>query len=124
MPGAGPVEAALLRSAEQEYLALAIFLTDRLFKVHANDDSAPAIHLSSLIESEVKRRIFACPGLVSDLANPGRQTLGVLPYPQRSDDRTVTGCGSAPVPPRSGTTSRTWTTQSGSLASTIASAKC
>ncbi len=76
----------LLGPAEQESLALAIFLTDQLFKVRANDYSAPAIHLSSVIEIEVKRRIFTCPGLVGELANPRRQTLGVLPYLQRSDD--------------------------------------
>lgn len=76
----------LLGPAEQESLALAIFLTDQLFKVRANDYSAPAIHLSSVIEIEVKRRIFACPGIAGDLANPRRQTLGVLPYLQRSDD--------------------------------------
>lgn len=76
----------LLGAAEQESLALAIFLTDQLFKVRASDYSAPAIHLSSVLESEVKRRIFACPGLVGNLANPRRQTLGVLPYLRRSDD--------------------------------------
>ncbi len=76
----------LLGPAEQESLALAIFLTDQLFKVRASDYSAPAIHLSSVIEIEVKRRIFTCPGLVGELANPRRQTLGVLPYLQRSDD--------------------------------------
>lgn len=76
----------LLGPAEQESLALALFLTDQLFKVRANDYSAPAIHLSSVIEIEVKRRIFGCPGIVGELASPRRQTLGVLPYLRRSDD--------------------------------------
>ena len=76
----------MLGPVEQESLALAIFLTDQLFRVRANDYSAPAIHLSSVIEIEMKRRVFACPGLIGDLTNPKRQTLGVLPYLRRSDD--------------------------------------
>lgn len=76
----------LLGPNEQDSLALAIFLTDQLFKIRANDYSAPAIHLSSVVEIEVKRRIFACPDLAGDLASPKRQTLGVLPYLRRSDD--------------------------------------
>jgi hypothetical protein len=69
----------LLGPAEQESLALAIFLTDQLFRVRASDYSAPAIHLSSVIEIDVKRRIFACPGLEGDAAHPKKQTLGTLP---------------------------------------------
>lgn len=75
-----------LQPPEQESLALAIFLADQLFKARANDYSAPAIHLSSVIEIEVKRRVFACPDLAGDLANPKRQTLGVLPFLKRAND--------------------------------------
>ncbi|RRR65675.1 MAG: hypothetical protein EI684_22505 [Candidatus Viridilinea halotolerans] len=78
---------AQLGVAEQESLALAIFLTDQLFNIRANDYSAPAIHLASVVEIEVKRRIFACPDLVGTLASPKRQTLGVLAYLRRSDDQ-------------------------------------
>lgn len=75
-----------LGPTEQESLVLAVFLTDQLFKVRANDYSAPAIHLSSVIEVEVKRRVFACPDIQGELANPKKQTLGALPYLKRSDD--------------------------------------
>ncbi|HMO58869.1 MAG TPA: hypothetical protein PKC19_16050, partial [Roseiflexaceae bacterium] len=75
-----------LAAAEQESLVLAIFLIDQFFKVRANDYSASAIHVSSVIEIEVKRRIFSCPGLEGDAANPRKQTLGLLPYLQRRDD--------------------------------------
>jgi hypothetical protein len=76
----------LLATVEREGLALAVFLTDQLDRIKANDYSAPAIHLSSVMEVEIKRRVFACPDLVGDLALPKRQTLGVLPYLRRSDD--------------------------------------
>lgn len=76
----------LLRPSEQESLALAIFLNEQLFRAKANDYSAPAIHLSSVVEIEVKRRFFACPDIAGDLANHKRQTLGTLPYLWRSDD--------------------------------------
>ena len=78
----------LLSATEQESLALAIFLTDQLFKVRATDYSAPAIHLSSVIEIVIKRRIFACPGLEGAITNPKKQTLGRLPYLKRTDDTT------------------------------------
>ncbi len=76
----------LLSPAEQESLALALFLGEQLFKVRANDYSAPAIHLSSVIEIAVKQRVFACPDLEGDLTNPKKQTLGTLPYLKRADD--------------------------------------
>jgi hypothetical protein len=74
----------LLGSAERESLALAIFLVEQLDSIDAHDYSAPAIHISSIMEVEVQRRIFTCPALVGDLANPKRQTLGVLPYIRRN----------------------------------------
>jgi hypothetical protein len=50
------------------------------------DSAGEAIHISSVMEVEIKRPVFQCPDLVGDLANPKRQTLGVLPYLRRSDD--------------------------------------
>lgn len=70
----------LLQASERESLALAVFLVDKLDGIKAKDYSGPAIHVSSVMEIEVKRRIFACPGLVSEIAAPRNQTLGKLPY--------------------------------------------
>ncbi len=72
-----------LGPAERESLALAIFLVEQLDSIGAHDFSAPAIHLSSVMEIEVKRRIFTCPYLNGDLAKPKKQTLGVLPRIRR-----------------------------------------
>ncbi len=76
----------LLEPTERESLALSEFLKDQLDRIKANDFSASAIHISSVMEVELKRRVFQCPDLVGELANPKRQTLGVLPYLRRSDD--------------------------------------
>jgi hypothetical protein len=70
----------LLGGAERESLALAVFLVEQLDAIGANDYSAPAIHVSSVVELEVKRRVFACPGLVSEVALHRNQTLGRLPF--------------------------------------------
>lgn len=77
-----------LGAHERESLALAIFLVEQLDNIGAHDYSAPAIHLSSVMELEVQRRVFACPTLVGDIANPKKQTLGVLPWMQRSSEHT------------------------------------
>ncbi|GAC1519768.1 MAG: hypothetical protein NVS2B16_26330 [Chloroflexota bacterium] len=69
----------LLNSAEQESLALGIFLVEQLDYVAANDYSAAAIQIARVIEGEVVRRVFSCPGLVGSLANMRSHTLGVLP---------------------------------------------
>lgn len=76
----------LLGQVERESLALSEFLKDQLDRIKANDFSASAIHISSVMEVELKRRVFQCPDLVGELANPKRQTLGVLPYLRRSSD--------------------------------------
>ncbi|NJM05236.1 hypothetical protein HC891_01870 [Candidatus Gracilibacteria bacterium] len=76
----------MLGPVERESLALSEFLKDQLDRIKAHDFSASAIHISSVMEVEIKRRVFACPGLVGDLANPKRHTLGVLPFLRRSDD--------------------------------------
>jgi len=71
---------SLLGAAERESLALAVFLVEQLDSIGASDYSAPAIHVSSVVEVEVKRRIFACPGLESEVAHHKNQTLGRLPF--------------------------------------------
>jgi len=76
----------LLGPIERESLALSEFLKDQLDRIKANDFSASAIHISSVMEVEIRRRVFQCPDLVGDLTNPKKQTLGVLPYMRRSDD--------------------------------------
>lgn len=78
----------LLGPAERESLALAIFLIEQLDTIGASDYSAPAIHVSSVMEIEVKRRIFGCPGLVGQAGDPKRQTLGTLPYMRRRPEET------------------------------------
>ncbi len=70
----------LLAAAEQESLALAVFLVEQLDSIGATDYSAPAIHVSSVLELENQRRVFACPALEGDGANPKKQTLGTLPF--------------------------------------------
>jgi hypothetical protein len=76
----------MLGPIERESLALSEFLKDQLDRIKASDFSAPAIHISSVMEVEIKRRVFQCPELVGELSNPKKQTLGVLPYLRRSDD--------------------------------------
>jgi hypothetical protein len=76
----------LLGPTERESLALSEFLKDQLDRIKAHDFSASAIHISSVMEVEIKQRVFQCPDLVGDLTNPKKQTLGVLPYLRRSDD--------------------------------------
>lgn len=64
--------------SEKESLALAVFLVEQLDSVGARDYSAPAIHISSVLEVELGRRVAAIPGL-SEGAIPGRHaTLGTL----------------------------------------------
>jgi hypothetical protein len=77
-----------LGATERESLGLAVFLLEQLDSIGASDYSAPAIHISSVIEIEVQRRVFACPDLVGDLAKPKKQTLGVLPWMRQNPDLT------------------------------------
>lgn len=70
----------LLGAAEQESLALGIFLLDQLDAIKANDYSAPAIYLSSVMEIQLKHTVFTCPNLYGDLANHKKHTLGTLPF--------------------------------------------
>jgi hypothetical protein len=67
-----------LGATEQESLALAVFLIEQLDSVQANDYSAPAIHISSVLEVEVARRVQAIPNLNSEAVPGGRATLGTL----------------------------------------------
>ncbi len=76
----------LLNRTEQESLGLATFLVDQLESINAQDFSGPAIHISSVMEIEVQRRIFSCPGLEGTAANPKKQTLGTLPFMRRRPD--------------------------------------
>jgi hypothetical protein len=69
-----------LNRPERESLALALFLVEQLDSIGAQDFSAPAIHVSSVLEIEIQRRVFRCPGLVGQAAWPKKQTLGLLPF--------------------------------------------
>ncbi len=73
----------LLATPEQESLALALFLVEQLEEIAAEDYSAPAIHLSSVMEIENKRRVFAGVKLVGHGSSPKQQTLGLLPGMRR-----------------------------------------
>ena len=77
-----------LGKLERESLALAFFLVEQLDEIGAQDFSAPAIHLSSVMELEIQRRVFACPGLVGHIAEPRNQTLGKLPWMRREPELT------------------------------------
>jgi hypothetical protein len=77
-----------LGKAERESLAIGAFLVELLDEIDAHDFSAPAIHLSSVMELEVQRRVFACPGLVGPIAEPRSQTLGKLPWMRREPEAT------------------------------------
>jgi hypothetical protein len=77
-----------LGTHERESLALAFFLVEQLDDIHAQDFSAPAIHLSSVMELEVQRRVFGCPDLVGPLADLRNQTLGKLPWMRREPELT------------------------------------
>lgn len=68
----------LLGPIEQESLALAEFLKEQLDRIKANDFSAPAIHLGSVLEIEVKKRVFDQLNLVGDNGKPLMKTLGTL----------------------------------------------
>jgi hypothetical protein len=78
----------LFGATERESLGLAVFLLEQLDSIGATDYSAPAIHISSVVELEVQRRVFACPDLVGDLAKPKKQTLGVLPWMRQHPELT------------------------------------
>ncbi len=69
-----------LGGEQRELLALAIFLVEQLDSIKASDYSAPVIHITSVLEVETKRRIFACPGLEFEVRDPKKQTLGKLRY--------------------------------------------
>jgi hypothetical protein len=70
----------LLDAAQQESLALAVFLVEQLDSIGAQDYSAPAIHISSVLEIENQRRVFACPDLIGEAKKHTKQTLGTLPF--------------------------------------------
>ncbi len=67
-----------LQKPQRESLALAVFLVEQLDSIGASDYSAPAIHISSVVEHEIKERFFACPQLEYPLDKHYKQTLGAL----------------------------------------------
>lgn len=67
-----------LGAGERESLALAVFLVEQLDSVGAGDYSAPAIHVSSVLEVELSRRVEAIPGLSAEAIPGGHATLGTL----------------------------------------------
>ena len=77
---------SMLSEHEQESLALAIFLVEQLDSVGARDYSAPGIHISSVVETALRQRIFACPGLVGSASQPRNHTIGKLGYVLREDE--------------------------------------
>ncbi len=78
----------LLAPEQQESLALAIFLVEQLDSVGASDYSAAVIHIASVIELELQRRLLACPALTGAAFPHGRPTLGTLPFMRRNPERT------------------------------------
>ncbi|NJP06566.1 MAG: hypothetical protein HC837_13520 [Chloroflexaceae bacterium] len=68
----------MLSSEQQESLALAVFLVEQLDSIGATDYSAPAIHISSVIETVNRDLIFKCPNLVGFGSIWRQQTLGTL----------------------------------------------
>jgi hypothetical protein len=78
----------LLAAPERESLAIGLFLVDQLDSISATDFSAPAIHLSSVMELEIQRRIFRGVTLIGVFAHPHNQTLGKLPWMRREKEQT------------------------------------
>ena len=70
----------LLDRYAQESLALAIFLTDQLDSINAQDYSAPAIHIGSVMERLLKERVFAAPNLQWPLTIEHNKTIGKLTF--------------------------------------------
>lgn len=77
-----------LGTVERESLALAVFLIEQLDSVGARDYSAPVIHVASVLELELQRRLRACPGLTGTAFPHGKPTLGTLPFMRRHPERT------------------------------------
>jgi hypothetical protein len=77
-----------LGRAERESLALAVFLIEQLDSVGARDFSAPVIHVASVLELELQRRLRRCPGLTGTAFPHGKPTLGTLPFMRRHPERT------------------------------------
>jgi hypothetical protein len=78
----------LLGPAERESLALSVFLVEQLDSVSASDYSAAVIHIASVVELELQRRVEHCPGLTGAAFPHGRPTLGTLPFMRRNPERT------------------------------------
>jgi hypothetical protein len=77
----------LLSREDQESLALGIYIQEQLDNVRAKDFSAPAIHISSVLELAIKKRVFSCRGLQSEVAYHTKQTLGKLPHMRRKPNQ-------------------------------------
>jgi hypothetical protein len=78
----------LLGAAECESLALSVFLVEQLDSVESSDYSAAVIHIASVVELELQRRVERCPGLTGAAFPHGRPTLGTLPFMRRNPERT------------------------------------
>jgi hypothetical protein len=78
----------LLAPQARESLALAVFLVEQLDAIHASDYSAPTIHVAGVLESELARRVLACPDLTGAAFPYRRPTLGTLPFMRRNPERT------------------------------------
>jgi len=78
----------LLGPAERESLALAVFLVEQINEVGARDYSAPTIHVASVLELEVQRRLLAVPNLTRAAFQHGRPTFGTLGYMRANPHRT------------------------------------
>jgi hypothetical protein len=77
-----------LGATERESLALAVFLVEQLDTIQAVDYSAPIIHIASVVELEVQRRVERCPDLTGAGFAHSRPTLGTLPFMLRHPERT------------------------------------
>lgn len=77
-----------LGATERESLALAVFLVEQINEVGASDFSAPVIHIASVLELEVQRRLLAVPGLTGAAFQHGKPTFGTLGFMRKNPDRT------------------------------------
>jgi hypothetical protein len=77
-----------LGQPERESLALAVFLVEQINEIGASDFSAPVIHIASVLELEVQRRLLAVPDLTRTAFQHGKPTYGTLGFMRRNPERT------------------------------------
>lgn len=77
-----------LGQVERESLALAVFLVEQINEIGANDFSAPVIHIASVLELELQRRLLAVPGLTGKAFQHGKPTYGTLGFMRKNPERT------------------------------------